>query len=486
MLRHDVWINLCCLVLLISVSTTVLSAPRWHFTKGMSVGAIYTDNYGLDADNEQDDLGLRVTPRASLRREGSRVKLNLFYAPSLTQHTSSEGGTNIANNLTANLNSELYEDVLFLDASANAFLNQRSSSSGNTGDGASNNNDTTQTYTYLVSPYTRHRLGSYADSELRYPHDGVVNTSGNAENSTSDMLELSIDSGTRFGKTPWGIEGTYQKIDYDDSDDNSKVRNVRGTLSYRLNRVWQANSLIGYENNDIESSSDDPESVNWGVGATWTPSARTRLKFGYGKRFFGENFYFDFSHRRKRSVWTASLTHDLASSRQEQLERQTFPLEDAFGNPILDPSGQPITVDVDSSNLTDAWYQLDRFQTSYTLRGKRDTFTLNAFASERDYLDFSREEKRYGFSASWSHGLSAITGANLTVGWDKFKPKGTLGQNFTEDDDNDTWVISTGLTHELTTKTNLSLDLSHRDRSSDNRDDEYTENRISLTLGRTW
>ena len=486
MLRRNRCNHILASSLLLVLSTTALSAPRWHFSKGMSVGAIYTDNYNLEPDNEEGDLGLRVTPNVNFNREGARMKLDFFFAPSFTQHTSSDGGSDFSNNLTANLNSELYEDVLFLDASANAFLSQRSSSSGNSGDGADNNRDTTQTYTYVVSPYTRHRFKSYADSELRFTRDGVVNTSGDAENSTSDQLKYSINSGTRFSKTPWGLEATYQKIDYDGSSDNSKVRNILGNLSYKLNRRWQADSYLGYEDNDVESSSDDPQSINWGVGATWTPSARTFLKFGYGKRFFGSNFYFDLKHRRKRSAWTASLTHDLASSREEQLERQTFGVLDPFGNPVLDPSGQPVTVDVDSFNLTDAWYQLDRFLTSYTLQGRRDTLTFNAFASERDYLDFDRDEKRYGLSARWSRGLTGVLRGNLTLGWDKFEPNGTLGTNFDDDDDNDTWVIAAGLTRQLTARSSLNLNVSHRDRSSDNPDDEYTENRVSLTLGTRW
>lgn len=452
----------------ISLSTaTVASAAEWRSTKGVSVNTTYTDNRDLSDDNEKGEFSLGVTPSLGITGRGARLTLDFRYAPGLRFRQS--GDTSVTQTGTASLNSELYEDVLFLDASVNARQSLKNSFGRSGGDDVNRDDNTTQSYTYSISPYTRHRFGSYADSTLRYTYDGVINTSSDTSSSTSQRVSYSIASGRRFPVMPWSLDALYSNVDYDDGGEDSKEYTVNGTVGYVLNRIWQLDFYGNYEKYDAALNETDDSNWGGGAGFTYTPSERTFLRLAYGYRIFGWNAYMDFSHRSKRSTWTASLTHDLQSSRDEQLAQQTF---DENGNPIFNP---------DAPNLErgDEYYVIDRLQTSYTLNGKRNSLGISGYISERRYEISDEDQRNYGVSTRFNHSLSGKTSSNTFVSWDRSR----------EDSDVDydtTWTVGTGLTHQLGARTNLSLDVRHLRKDADSSDDDYTENRISLTLGRRW
>ena len=175
----------------ISLSTaTVASAAEWRSTKGVRVNTTYTDNRDLSDDNEKGEFSLGVTPSLGITGRGARLTLDFRYAPGLRFRQS--GDTSLTQTGAASLNSELYEDVLFLDASANARQSLKNSFGRSGGDDVNRDDNTTQSYTYSVSPYTRHRFGSYADSTLRYTYDGVINTSSDTNSSTSQLDRKSV------------------------------------------------------------------------------------------------------------------------------------------------------------------------------------------------------------------------------------------------------------------------------------------------------
>lgn len=441
-------------------------AAQWRSTKGISVDTTYTDNTDLEDDNEQGELSLGVRPSLGITGRGARLNLDFSYAPGLRFR--SENSTSVTHNGAAGLNTELYRDVLFFDASANARQTLTSSTGRNGGDDVNNNDDTTQTYTYSVSPYMRNRFGSYADSILRYTYNGVINTSGDTDSSTAHILNYGLTGGVRFPDTPWSLSANYSNISFDDGDDRKQFVS-RGTVGYVLNRIWQLDLYGIYEDYDADFDNNDDNGLGGGAGFTWTPSERTFLRVAYGYRVTGWNAYMDFSHRSRRSTWTASLTHDIGTSRDEQLAQQTF---DEDGNPIFER---------DAANLErgDELYTLDRFQTGYRLTGIRNSLSLTAHISERDYQTSGDEERNYGARSNFSHSLSGKTSANLQVGWGRSRED--------SDDGYDTdWTVGTGLTHRLGARTRLNLSLRHRVKDADDSSDDYTENRISLTLNRNW
>ena len=177
----------CALSVVVFSMTSTAFAAEWRSSKGLSVDTTYTDNRDLSSDNEEGELSLGVTPSLGITGRGGRLTLDFRYAPGVRfrQHE----GNSFNNNLASSLTSELYRDVLFLDASANARQTLENSNGRSGGDNVNADNDTTQTYTYSISPYTRHHFGAYADSTLRYTFDGVVNNGEECDDGNQDDLD---------------------------------------------------------------------------------------------------------------------------------------------------------------------------------------------------------------------------------------------------------------------------------------------------------
>jgi len=466
------------LILLLSVE---VQAATWRTTKGLSGSLVYTDNIGLTPTDERGGLTARITPGISLNGDGRRVKLGFGYAPSYL-HRFYSGGTNEwVHNLTADLRSELYRDVFFLDARANAGLTLVDPFGTNPGDGINETDNTRQTANISISPYLLQRFGSFADMRLGYTYsrswtDGFSGSDGHSAN-------ISLNSGRRFQVVDWDINGDFNRTVYSGGDDSIFAK-LLARVGYRINRKLRINAYFGAEDNNFLRLADavdepDTDGTIYGAGATWNPSPRTDLDFAVAHRFFGTNLYFDFTHRNKRSVWTASLTHDPYNARNELLEQQTFQLTDPFGEPVLDPAGNPVFINPDTPLLTTEDYVRRRLNIGWSHSMRRGGLSAGAYYTERSYADDQRDTSNYGISANLSRRLLARINANLGVYWDS-----TLLT--TDDVGNTTWNIRAGLSRQLGARTNLAFNLSHRRNNSDDPDREYTENRATLTLGTSW
>ena len=231
------------------------------------------------------------------------------------------------------------------------------------------------------------------------------------------------------------------------------------------------------------------------------------------KRFFGTNLYFDYSHRRRHSIFTASLTHEPQNARNELLTNEPFAPLDEFGEPIERPEDEPVSINPDAPVLTTDDYVRHRLNVNYTLQRRRDTVNFRGFYTIRDY-DLDEGTSR-GLTGSWTHSLPS-TSFNARIDWRKQRPD-DLSSDTTQ------WNLSAGASHAVTRRSDLSLRLSHlirdadtalgdytenratlswvtslgqrsnaairyvyRDRSADNPANEFTENRITLSLGTSW
>ena len=483
----------------------VFAAKDWDANAGLTTQAIFSDNVHLEKSNKQSDLGVRVTPSIGLQKDTRYNKLSFQYGLSYLEHLSIPVQGDYQHNLTANWNSELYRDTLFLDLRANAGQTLTSRTGANRGDDFTSGN-TIQTFVYSISPYTRHHFGTIADLEVRYTNDGVFLDSDSASNSSSNRVNFSLNSGRGFKAVAWDVIGSYRLVEQEDSGDDDSYADARASVSYALNRYWAPNLFVAYEDNEIETSSKKPSEVIYGAGITWTPnrslavnlsinsesnigggviwtpSKRTELELSYGDDPFNESFLFKLKHRSRRSVISASYSENhTTTSRDELLERQTFELVDSFGNTIVDPiTGQPILVEQDSPDLNDETYVLSRFELGYDVNiGRRDSLSFSAHHTNRDYQVSRRSETNWGINAHWSHILAANLRSNLRIAWDTF-------DGDTDADDSIDWSLGSALTYNLTSKTSLTLDLQHRVNDASTAASGYTENRVTMTLGTSW
>ncbi len=501
--------------LVLAMISVSLHARSLKIEPGVSLKAIYTDNADLSSSGKKSKFYNQVRPTLGLnidQESGGRIQLDFDYSMDYTEDLPGKRGRRIAHKLAANMQAELYRDIVFLDASAGAGLSSRRSG-GQTGynsigagyssvgagyDSVGDTRDPVQTYTFSLSPYTKHHFGRYADLLARYTYDQVTN-SGTAFNSFSNSILISLSSGTHFSRMPWSLSYKQSKVDRQDGAYDSQFSSINSNISYILNRKWRLNLGLGKTDNNFTSSrSSSTDSVTWDAGATWTPTPRTNLGFSYGRQFFGENFAFDFSHRWRRAVWTASYSKKLTNWRTQQLAQRTsfigstvdFGASLPFsGNPYTyrgsqDNNGQTIYVyglDFDLPTLTDEQYVISTFNTGFSLNTRRSTLSVDAHYTTRRYEVTQNNGRDYGLNVNLSRKLSSKTNANTGLFWQKNRQ--------TEGGPEDTRItFNAGVARQLTERTNASLRYQHRrlDSGSSGNAREYQENQISLTLDTHW
>lgn len=470
----------CLLFVLMSVSLQA-SAATWRTTKGLTTELVYTDNIDLAAENERSGLSSVITPRISLNGVGRRMKMNFSYAPSYLYRFYNGGSNGFDHNLSASLNSELYRDVLFLDARANGGISLVDPFGGNPGDGINESDNARQNFSLTIAPYILKHFGSYADLRVGYNFSKVWNEG--ASSSNGNGVDFSLTSGRRFQIIDWSIDGSITQTEYQAGDDSIFAK-INSRVGYAINRNWRINAYVGYDDNDFlnqagELDGRDSSGFFYGGGVTWKPSSRTTLDLSVADRFFGTNLYFNFRHQSRRSVWTASLTHEPTNSHNESLSNETFQTTDPFGEPILDPSGQPVYIDPDTPLQSSEDYIRRQLRLGYVHTMRRGELGFNGYYTQRDYSGNGRDTTGYGMSADYSRRLLAHLDASLGIGWN------TNSDDAGNSDSTD-WTIRAGFSRQLSARTNLSLNLQHRRQTSDDASGEYSENRATLTLGTKW
>ncbi len=487
-----------CMMLVCGVAalfSTQPSAGSWKISPNISVKATYTDNADLTSSDKKSDFYTQVTPSVAIKREGGggRVKLDLDYGVVSTENRPGNRGRSIAHSLGSNLQAELYKDVLFLDASAGAYLTSATSGGQRGDDTVGDVSDPIQTYTYSLSPYLKQHYGRYVDMLARYTFDQVINSGKGASDSHNNQVLLSINSGPYFSRFPWGASYRQSETSNDNSASDSETTSINGNVSYVVNRKWRINLAGGKVDNDIQSSRSSTDGFTWDAGATWTPNPRTDLDVSYGRQVFGQNFAFDFNHRWKRAVWRAGYSQTLTDSRTQQLihgtDEQKSPIDlgssrQFLGNTYkydrMDGDDWVYVADFDYPTLTDEHYVVETFNTGFTLETRRSSLSIDAHFTQRKY-EVSRVKGRdIGIDIGLDRRLTPKTDAKVGLSWQKNR----ADENATEDK---RWTLSFGLSRRLTPHTNANLDYNYRRLdSSDNSTSEYRENQISLTLASQW
>ncbi|MCF6353701.1 MAG: TIGR03016 family PEP-CTERM system-associated outer membrane protein [Candidatus Polarisedimenticolaceae bacterium] len=452
----------------------LLVAGDWKISPNVSIKGTYTDNANLFSADKKGGFYTQVTPGVAIKREGAgRIKMNANYSLSYTGNRPGSRGRTVAHSLASKMQAELYKDVIFLDAGAGARLGSATSGGQRGGDSVGDISDPIQTYTYSLSPYTRHHLGRYADILARYTFNQVINSGGRSLDSYSNQAVISINSGSYFTRFPWGVSYRQSRINNEGGAAASETTSINANISYVYNRKWRINLNGGKVDYDIQSSRSSTDSVTWSTGATWTPTPRTDIDFSYGRQMFGQNYGFDLNHRWRRATWRASYKKALTNSRAQQLAQSN--------NAIGFSGNQSANYQrySDYATLTDEYYVIETLNTGFTLGTRRSNFSVDAHFTRREYEVSGNKGRDIGTNTSWSRQLTPKTDLKAAVSWQKNR----ANENAREDT---RWTWSLGLSKRLTEQTSANLDYKHRRLDSTANTGEYRENQISLSLASRW
>jgi uncharacterized protein (PEP-CTERM system associated) len=447
-------------------------AADWVISPAITLEQTYTDNAFLSETNEESESITRVSPSLSAYREGGRARVDFNYAPEYRYYWEDTEENEVVHFLRADGNVEVMEGYVFLDGWASADLASIQSSARTGLGGLSGSSDYTEVYTAGLSPYFKTRLGTFSIFEARYTADAIYYDEG--DDNLGQQVDLVLGSGTSFSNQIWEIAAKQSQVDYDSLDEDNEIRQVQAEFVQSLTRQWAVSFVAGYEEFKLALSPDVDDTL-WSVGIVYTPSPRTRIAIGGGERAFGDDYYFDFSHRSRLTIWTAGYERDFISAREELLQPRLFQRQDAFGNFIRNPVLEnPVTAERwDTSTISADFFVVERASTSFTIDTGRSNFNLAARNTERDYENPALDSVDLRVSAGFSRDFSRFLSGYIDISWLDHEEEAL---HYEES------MVSVGGSYLLGVSTNLGLTLAHLERDAEEALQSYTENQARIFL----
>jgi len=226
----------------------------------------------------------------------------------------------------------------------------------------------------------------------------------------------------------------------------------------------------------------------------WEPNQRTKLTIDYGKRFYGESYGLDFSHRNKRLTNTITYVEDVRAFTRNNYESVAL---GAFWCPkgeITDTSSCFVNND-DNINFDD--YQLlnlrdfilvedqalslnKELNWSSDLALSRTTFSLSLSSLTRENLDTRVEDENRNASFSITRKVSGKS--NLQLSMEYTNTHQALDQESERQDHYRRYSLE--YDKSLNSRLTVTLGLSHLNRSSTTQSFNYEEDRVYLKVSK--
>jgi uncharacterized protein (PEP-CTERM system associated) len=465
--------------LLLGVSTLAI-AGDWTITPRASLSETYTDNVGLAADGTQrDDFVTDATGGLSVHGSGRRLQLDADYNLQKILHQSDASPNSTRQQWQVGADAELIDKIVFVNMRT-TMSQLNGSNSGRVSDSAVNSGSQTDVLTFALEPSVKHRFGRYAESSFELIYDYVNNDSGTADTTTESYgTNAELRSGSYFSRVPWSL-GLSQSTVTNSDESESKFASLDGRISYVLSRKYKIDLGAGYDRNEFSSRNNETKGGRWSVGATWSPSPRTTVGGGFGKRFSDHSYFFDLDHRSRRTRWKASYREDIATSRTLQLQRVLVALEDPFGDLIVDPvSADLILIPVNFVVPTDEVLISRDFSGTAEISGRRMSATATVFRSSRTFQATGDQETLLGATVRLSRDMSRHVTASSSVGWHLTEPRAVAGASVTAET---RWTFDASMNYVVNDMASGRLSYRYTKQEDDDGFSDFTENRFTAAL----
>lgn len=482
-----------------SLGTSHALALDWKLTPTLNGTARLTDNVNQSATDPESALILSVTPGFSLVSKGSRrVQARLQYGLTGVARYGGDNSTDLNHNLGAIGKAELMEDFLFIDGSAR-ISQELISLLGSQADAETNSSNRATVGSYSLSPYIQKRLGTFAQATVRYTLSGALFQNNAGNDVTSNRLNASLTSGTRFNDFSWGLNYSLRDATIQGGQD-AQFEHYGANFGYALTRHFRVIGTVGYDKNDYASSAGDISGDSWSAGIGWSPTRRTSLEASFGEAYFGRTYSFNFSHRTHYSVWTARYQEGTSDISQLLRNTQPFtawicdgdnPLFPSFGVGAFPPEGKSNCTELGTAPAGSVPIGIaNGIFISKTLRGGaawskgKSNLGLNVFSTRRQYQQLigQPEDQTRGISATYGYRLRPHTTMNTSLGYNNIQVPVGLGTITARDDD--LYTISVGLHHRFDPKLSGVLTLRHQQRDSNDNASNYDENSVTASVSK--
>ncbi|WBS03246.1 TIGR03016 family PEP-CTERM system-associated outer membrane protein [Pseudoduganella sp. SL102] len=435
----------------------------WQVKPSVELRETWSDNPQLRSDNEkQSQFITSVSPGVTITNDTPRLQVAASYRLNAFAYSDrrATGNDRFNNSLNATVKGNVIQDLLFVDATAGISQAQVSAFGPVSNNGYSDTNRS-EVRSYRVSPFIVHQFGAFATTQLRYAHDLVDSDQVGFGRSTSDVIDLSLNSGPSFKTLGWGLQLNREAVD-DSIAPRSINSSALANLRYSLNRQFNLTATGGYDKFDYDGMGEGTKGASWSLGFGYEPSTRTSVRMSAGRRYYGNSYFLAVSHRSRNTVWSINYSDDVTSSRSNfllpssvdtaamlsQMYQANFPdpvMRAAFVEAYIRALGLPRSLP-NAINYFSNRYALQRqFNASVALRSARTTTTVTLYKSRREALSLVQYDSpllgseqqnlndntdQTGISLNVGYRLSALTAAALSASTGRSKSlSGNLSEN---------------------------------------------------------
>lgn len=477
-------------------------AQSWRIAPALKATATTTSNVGLQASGTMDTV-VTVTPQVQLLGTGPDYRLTGTLAADAVVYLGRSRTDRIFPRGSLALNGRVVDRLLFVDAELGADTTSSLPFDLLT-DGAT---------TYNVGTTTRQRFSPYIDRELS-PSSRItartdhVLTQGRGTSTVANDADAYVQThSARYDlrPEPTGLraEWNYQNTRYDDSTAGGlTLQTARLSALYAPDPTLIL-GLTGGRDAASYTTNDVSETLR-GVALRWAPSERTVLDALLEKRFFGNGWTVNFSHRSPFMAISAGTVRQATTyaSRLGVLQAggDVATLVDAIlQTRIQDPGLRQIAVQdliakrglpntlTGPVDLFSRTVQLQQGgNVTVALLGVRHTVTLRIFQTrtedlrgptEDSVIGLASDATQRGMTLGLTRRLTPETSADLT--FTHTKTDG-LGPNLGLRSSNS--IVRLGATHSLSPRTTLSGAVRHQTGSSTLIGVDATESAVSVGM----
>lgn len=462
------------------------NAGNWELTPRLNVSETYSDNIALESSNSKEsDFVTSIAPGIRLTGAGGRMAVSLDYSLRQQMYRRKSSANGDSHQLSGTLDSELYEQMVFLDSKVSFSQQNISNQQSLSSDNINTTGNRQDVMAFSVRPIFKHHFGAYADAEVSNNFSYIETDVGTA-NSKANNLIARLTSGSRFALAPWSLEYRREEIDHE-SGVNNKFTSATANVQYVFDRKYSGSFTYGVDDNSFATSGTENDGTRWNISGIWTPSSRTRLEIGYGDRYSGSSYNFSLIHTSRRTLWAASYSETTTSTRTLLAERVFVTygeLLSSLGSDVQDliDSGQ-VTRDaaaevVESYDLPVQSTEVlvnKAFNGSMSWRGRRSNLRVGVFRSELIPQISMTGQKIVGLNMSADRKVRKDTTVGAGTSWSKTK--------FSSDGRTDeSWNVLFNMDHAISRSLSANLVVSRNLRSSTAGGDGYNENRANASL----
>lgn len=479
---------------LCSLSALAQSGGGLSVTPTLSVSQSVTDNVDLTPEKRSEAV-TTISPGLRVSSRNARMQGTLDYSLNANFYARDERRSGITNALAGGLTAEVVPNVVSVDARASVSQQPISAFGVQGVDPNLGRANRAEVRVLSVAPVIRGHITDAITAQVSSTWTRSTSSGGIGAESTA--LAHTGQIGGQAGPFGWSANVSDVTSTFGAGGRETGNRRIGLSLTYAPNLDLQFSARGGRETDtvrDLESRS----TTNYGLGVTWSPSPRTTASANVDRRYFGNAYALQLSHRMARGLITFSDSRDANNGavsdrtlafvqRYEEVFRQ---LVTAGLPPGVADQLTRLVLQNENLFIGRAVALQHRQDATFVLQGVRATIAFTAYRSSSSRLDQASSASddlsladglsQRGYSLTASYTLSSTTSLALA-----YTDSRNSGERATVPGlRNDLRSLTASLTGRLTQRVGYSLTARHT--SSDSALNPYSENGGQLSLSFTF